>query len=64
VCRLFTNFAASFIAAFILEASAKFFPAISKAVPWSTDVRTKGKPSVTLTDAPNDRHLTAIVAWS
>jgi hypothetical protein len=54
--------AANLIAACILEDSARFLPAISKAVPWSTDVLMSGKPSVTLTDAPNDKHFTAIVA--
>ena len=41
--------AASDIAAIRLEGSAVPLPAISKAVPWSGDVRTNGKPSVTLT---------------
>ena len=56
--------AASLIAAFMLEASATPLPAMSKAVPWSTDVRIIGSPKVTFTDAPNDSALTAIVAWS
>src|SRR5689334_21066360 len=40
------------IAASIPEASATPFPAIEKAVPWSGDVRTYGRPRVTLTELP------------
>ena len=51
-------------AAFMLEASATPLPAISNAVPWSTDVLISGNPRVTFTADPNERHFTAIVAWS
>ena len=54
--------AASVIAATMLECSATPRPAMSKAVPWSTEVRMKGSPSVTLTASPNERHLTGIIA--
>ena len=40
---------ASFSAAIRLDGSARPLPAMSKAVPWSGEVRTNGKPSVTLT---------------
>lgn len=40
---------ASLIASIRLVALATPFPAMSKAVPWSGDVRTKGRPSVTFT---------------
>jgi len=57
-----TNLAASSIAAVILEHSATPFPAISKAVPWSTDVLINGSPRVTLTPELNDIDFTGIVA--
>ena len=37
------------IACCMLRGSARFFPAISNAVPWSTDVRIIGIPSEMLT---------------
>ena len=39
-------------------------PAISSAVPWSGDVRTKGRPSVTLTPPAKSTVLIGISAWS
>src|SRR5690242_17506003 len=44
-----TRRAASLSAATRLVGSARPVPAISKAVPWSGEVRTKGKPRVTFT---------------
>ena len=41
--------AASFSAAIRLDGSARPVPAMSKAVPWSGEVRTNGRPSVVLT---------------
>ena len=41
--------AASWSAAIRLDGSARPVPAMSKAVPWSGEVRTNGRPSVTLT---------------
>src|SRR5690606_2282589 len=49
-------------AAMTLAASAMPRPAISKAVPWSGDVRTKGSPSVTLTPPAKSRVLIGISA--
>src|SRR5215471_11763810 len=43
------SFAAKRMAARMLELSAWFLPAISYAVPWSTEVRTNGSPSVRVT---------------
>ena len=48
---------ASFTASIRLPGSARPVPATSSAVPWSTEVRTNGRPSVTLTPSPNDRVL-------
>ncbi len=45
-------------------ASALPLPAMSKAVPWSGLVRTKGRPSVTLTPCSTPRYLTGIRPWS
>ena len=56
--------AASSTAAIMLDGSAMFRPAMSNAVPWSTDVRMIGRPSVTLTDSPNARSFTGISPWS
>ena len=39
-------------------------PAMSNAVPWSGLVRTKGRPSVTLTPCSTPRYLTGISPWS
>ena len=44
--------------------SAKPKPAMSNAVPWSTLVRTKGSPTVTLTPRSRPRYLTGINPWS
>ena len=41
----------------MLEGSATPWPAMSNAVPWSTDVRMMGKPKVTLTAFPNASSL-------
>ncbi len=41
--------AASCIAAIMEPGSARFLPAMSKAVPWSGLVRTVGRPTVTFT---------------
>ena len=46
------------------DASARPVPAMSKAVPWSGEVRTKGSPSVTLTPPPNDTVLNAAMPTS
>src|SRR5262249_44513836 len=43
-----------------LEGEALPVPAMSKAVPWSGDVRTKGRPSVTLTPRSNANVLSGI----
>ena len=51
-------------AAFRLDASARPLPAMSKAVPWSGLVRTKGRPSVTLTPCSTPRYFTGISPWS
>ncbi len=48
----------------MLPGSAAFRPAMSKAVPWSTDVRMMGSPSVTLTALPNASSFTGISPWS
>ena len=48
-CYARTESAASRIAAIIELGRAIPFPAISKAVPWSGEVRTNGRPSVTFT---------------
>src|SRR5580700_3578880 len=56
--------AASRSAATRLVGSARPVPAISKAVPWSGEVRTKGRPSVTLTAWSKASVLIGISAWS
>ena len=43
------------MAAFMLAAPAMFLPAMSKAVPWSTEVRIMGMPSEMLTVASKSR---------
>jgi len=48
----------------MLEASARFRPAMSSAVPWSGDVRGNGRPSVTFTALPNDATLMAVIPTS
>ena len=51
--------------AWIIEVeSAMPWPAMSKAVPWSGEVRTMGKPSVTLTPPEKSSVLIGISAWS
>jgi hypothetical protein len=62
--RLAVRAAASSRASAKLEALARPFPAISKAVPWSGEVRMKGRPRVTLTPVSNPRVLMGISAWS
>src|SRR5664280_2551624 len=56
--------AASAKAATRLDGSARPLPAISKAVPWSGEVRTNGRPSVTLTARSKASVLIGISAWS
>ena len=58
------NRSASFTAAMRLAGLARPFPAISKAVPWSGEVRTNGRPSVTLTPSSKASVLTGMRAWS
>jgi len=48
----------------MLEASARFWPAMSRAVPWSGDVRGNGRPSVMLTALPNEATLIAVIPTS
>jgi hypothetical protein len=47
-----------------LPSSAMPLPAISKAVPWSTDVRTTCRPTVTLTPASRPSTFTGPCPWS
>ena len=47
-----------------LVGSARPVPTISSAVPWSGEVRTKGRPSVTLTPPAKSTVLIGISAWS
>ena len=47
-----------------LVGSARPVPTISSAVPWSGEVRTKGRPSVTLTPPAKSTVLIGIRAWS
>src|SRR5215208_1372041 len=56
----FASCAASLIASIRLEGSAVPVPAMSNAVPWSTDVRTIGRPRVTLTARPKATSLIGI----
>ena len=55
---------ASRTAARRLPASARPVPARSRAVPWSTEVRTIGSPSVTFTPWPNAARLSTGRPWS
>jgi hypothetical protein len=48
----------------MLEGSARSWPAMSSAVPWSGDVRGKGRPSVTFTALPNEATLIAVIPTS
>ena len=52
------------IAASRLSGRAMPLPAMSNAVPWSGEVRTKGRPSVTLTVSSKASALAGISAWS
>src|SRR5207248_704381 len=52
------------IAAAMLCQRAMPWPAISKAVPWSTLVRKKGRPRVTLTPSSKPASLTGTCPWS
>ena len=52
------------IAAAIGRGSARSWPAMSNAVPWSGAVRTIGRPSVTLTASSKWSALIGISAWS
>src|SRR4029453_11300819 len=56
--------AASLTAAIMLPGSATPLPAMSNAVPWSTEVRMIGSPIVTLTAVPNASSFTGIKPWS
>ncbi len=56
--------AASRNAAIRLDGLALPVPAMSKAVPWSGEVRMNGNPSVTLTASSNASVLIGISAWS
>src|SRR6185437_11185980 len=56
--------AASRRAATRLDGLARPVPAMSKAVPWSGEVRMNGRPSVTLTPSSNASVLIGISAWS
>ena len=58
------NRSASLTAAMRLAGLARPFPAISKAVPWSGEVRTNGRPSVTLTPSSKASVLTGMRPWS
>ena len=55
---------ASLSAAIRLAGLATPFPAMSNAVPWSGEVRTNGRPSVTLTPSSKASVLTGIRPWS
>lgn len=55
---------ACLIASIKLFSSAMPFPAISKAVPWSTLVRMIGNPTVMLTPASNPSTFTGPWPWS
>ena len=56
--------AASRSASIRLAGLASPLPAMSNAVPWSGDVRTNGRPSVTLTPVSNARVFAGIRPWS
>lgn len=59
-----TQVAAARIASTRLLGLARPVPARSNAVPWSTDVRRKGKPSVRLTVPYKSKALAAMCPWS
>ncbi len=48
----------------MLSARASPLPAMSNAVPWSTDVRMNGSASVTLTAPWKSRVFAAMCPWS
>ena len=48
----------------MLRTSALPVPAMSKAVPWSGEVRMIGKPNVTFTPSQKDKVLIGISHWS
>src|SRR5574343_42074 len=56
--------AASLTASNKLPGSALPVPASSSAVPWSTEVRMMGRPSVTLMPLPKVAYLSAVRPWS
>lgn len=56
--------AAVWMAAIMESGLAWFCPAISNAVPWSTLVRIKGKPSVQFTPSSIPSSLTGMSPWS
>ncbi len=58
------NRSASFSAAMRLAGLAKPRPAMSNAVPWSGEVRTNGRPRVTLTPSSKASVLTGMRPWS
>ena len=58
--RDLANRAANSTASIMLDGSATPFPAMSNAVPWSTDVRMIGSPIVTFTALPNASSLIGI----
>jgi len=62
--RLAANSTARRVAAMRLPASARPVPARSSAVPWSTDVRMIGRPSVTFTAWPKPACLSTGRPWS
>ena len=62
--RCAVSSAASRSAAARLDGSALPLPAMSSAVPWSGEVRTKARPSVTLTVSAKESVFAGISAWS
>ncbi len=52
------------MAAFMLSASAMFLPAMSKAVPWSTEVRMMGMPRDMFTVASKSISFMGMWPWS
>ena len=64
-CSLFLNTSMAIYTASLNELWSAFpWPAISKAVPWSGDVRTWLRPAVKFTPLPNERVLNGINPWS
>src|SRR5450759_466524 len=60
----FENFAPAVNADFIVAGDAFPVPAMSKAVPWSTDVRRMGRPTVTETVSSKSNVFVAMWPWS